>query len=186
MSSGPSRTSRLSPSRGSRSAPCSPAREEPADGEGTAGTRSAAKSLYKPRRDHCREQADSRGRTAQKEKSPCSLHRPPRSPAGSSPFSAVPPEQHSHAHRAFPASHLPSASKPSDQKLEELWKKSPQRKLEQLKKRIQEQKQKQQAASQEQKCLISACAEEPLQKGALKRKVCRARSAPPASAYRGQ
>lgn len=179
MSSGPSRMSPLSPSRGSRSAPCSPV-----DGEGTAGSRSPAKSLYKPRRDNFREQADSRSHTAQKEKSPCSLHHPPRSPAESSPCSAVPPEQHSHAHSTFPPSHLPSASKPSDKKLGELWKKSPQRKLEQLKKRIQEQKQKQQAASQ--KCLISDCAQEPLQKRAVKRKVCRAGSAPPAPAYRGQ
>ncbi|XP_065710067.1 coiled-coil domain-containing protein 187 isoform X2 [Patagioenas fasciata] len=177
MSFGPSRMSPLSPSRGSRSAPCSPL-----DGEGTAGTRSPAKSLYKPRRDSFREQADLRGRTTQKEKSPCCLHHPPCSPAESSPFSAVPPEQRSHAHSTFPPSHLPSASKPSDRKLEELWKTSPQRKLEQLKKRIQEQKQKQQAASQ--KCLISACAQEPLQKRAVKRKVCRAGSAPPAPAYR--
>nr|XP_021135683.1 centrosome-associated protein 350-like isoform X6 [Columba livia] len=177
MSSGPSRMSPLSPSRGSRSAPCSPV-----DGEGTAGTRSPAKSLYKPRRDNFREQADSRSHTAQKEKSPCSLHHPPRSLAESSPCSAVPPEKHSHAHSTFPPLHLPSASKPSDKKLGGLWKKSPQRKLEQLKKRIQEQKQKQQATSQ--KCLISACAQEPLQKRAVKRKVCRAGSAPPAPAYR--
>ncbi|KAM6117388.1 coiled-coil domain-containing protein 187 [Phoenicopterus ruber ruber] len=159
----------------SRSAPCSPARKEAADGEGTAGTWSPAKSLDKPRRDNFRKQVDSRGRTVQKEKSPCSLHHPPHSPAGSSPFSAV----------LLPTYHLSSASKPRDQKLEELWKKSPQKKLEQLKKRIQEQKQKQQAASQEQKCLISAYAKEPLQKRPLKRKVCKVASAPPAPVYRG-
>lgn len=86
----------------------------------------------------------------------------------------------------LPTYHLPSASRPSDQKLEELWKKSPQKKLEQLKKRIQEQKQKQQAASQEQKCPTSAYAKEPPQKRPLKRKVCKVASAPPAPAYRGQ
>ncbi|KAM6237719.1 coiled-coil domain-containing protein 187 isoform 3-T3 [Spheniscus humboldti] len=79
----------------------------------------------------------------------------------------------------------PACSRPSDQKLEDLWKKSPQKKLEQLKKRIQEQKQKQQGASQGQKCLISAYAKEPPQKRPLKRKVCKVASVPPAPVYRG-
>ncbi|KAM9271259.1 coiled-coil domain-containing protein 187 [Morus bassanus] len=172
------------------SAPCSLARREAADGEGTAGTRSSAKGLYKPRRDNFREQADSRGRTVQKEKSPCSQRHPPHSPAGSSPFSAVTRGSQSNVPMPtavlLPTDHLSSASRASDQKLEELWKKPPQKKLEQLKKRIQEQKQKQQAASQEQKCLISAYAKEPQQKRPLKRKVCKVASAPPAPVYRGQ
>ncbi|KAM7087784.1 coiled-coil domain-containing protein 187 isoform 2-T2 [Ciconia maguari] len=189
MSSGPSRMTPLSPRGDSRSAPCSSARREAADGEGTAGTRSPAKSLDKLRRDNFGEQADSRGRTVQKEKCPCSLHHPPHSPAGSSPFSAVPHGSRSNAPVPtavlLPTYHLSSASRLSDQKLEELWKKSPQKKLEQLKKRIQEQKQKQQAASQEQKCLISAYAKDPPQKRPLKRKVCKVASAPPAPVYRG-
>ncbi|KAM9256715.1 coiled-coil domain-containing protein 187 [Cariama cristata] len=173
----------------SRPAPCSPAWKEAVDAEGTAGTWPPAKSLYRPRRDDFREQADSRGHTVQKEKSPCSLHHPPHSPAGSSPFSAVPCGSWSNGPVPtavlLPTYHLSSASKPSDQKLEELWKKSPQKKLEQLKKRIQEQKQKQQAAPQEQKCLISAYAKEPLQKRPMKRKVCKVASAPPAPVRRG-
>ncbi|XP_054705081.1 coiled-coil domain-containing protein 187 isoform X6 [Grus americana] len=173
----------------SRSAPCSPARREAADGEGTAGTWSPAKSLYRPRRDNFREQADSRGRRVQKEKSPCSLHHPPHSPVGSSLFSGVLRGSQSNAPMPMavllPTCHFSSASKSSDQKLKNLKKKSPQKKLEQLKKRIQEQKQKQQAASQEQKFLISAYAKEPLQKRPLKRKVCKVASAPPAPVYRG-
>ncbi|CAM9666893.1 unnamed protein product [Bubo scandiacus] len=172
VSSGPSRMIPLSLRGESHSAPCSPARREAADGKGTPGTRSPAKSLYRSRR----EQADSRGRTVQKEKSPCSLHHPPHSLAGNGPFSAV----------LLPTYHRSSASRPRDQKREESWRKSPQKKLEQLKKRIQEQKQKQQAASQEAKCLISAYAKEPLQKRPLKRKVCKMASAPPAPVYRGQ
>ncbi|KAM6047538.1 coiled-coil domain-containing protein 187 [Theristicus caerulescens] len=190
VSSGPSRMTSLSPRGDSRSAPCSPARREAVDGEGTAGTWSPAKILYKPRRDNSREQADSRGRTVQKEKSPCSLHHPPHAPAGSSLFSAVPCGGRSNAPVPtavlLPTYHLSSTRRPSDQKLEELRKKSHQKKLEQLKKRIQEQKQKQQAASQEQKCLISAYAEEPPQKRPLKRKVCKVASAPPAPVYRDQ
>jgi len=174
----------------SRSAPCSPARREAAGGEGTPGTRSPAKTLYKPRRGNFREQADSRGRTGQKEKCPCSLHRPPHSPAGSSPFSALPHSSWDNAPMPtavlLPAYRPSPASRPNHQKLGELGKKSPQKKLEQLKKRIQEQKEKQQAASQEQKFLISAYAEEPLQQRPLKRKVCKVASAPPAPAYRGQ
>ncbi|GAB0198558.1 coiled-coil domain-containing protein 187 [Grus japonensis] len=173
----------------SRSAPCSPAWREAADGEGTAGTWSPAKSLYRPRRENFREQADSRGRRVQKEKSPCSLHHPPHSPVGSSLFSAVLRGSQSNAPMPMavllPTCHFSSASKSSDQKLKNLKKKSPQKKLEQLKKRIQEQKQKQQAASQEQKFLISAYAKEPLQKRPLKRKVCKVASAPPAPVYRG-
>ncbi|XP_074968196.1 uncharacterized protein LOC142065683 isoform X4 [Phalacrocorax aristotelis] len=190
MSSGPPQMTPLSPREDSCSAPCSPARREAVDGEGTAGTWSSAKGLYKPRRDNFREQADSRGRTVQKEKSPCSLRHPPHNPAGSSLFSAVPRGSQIDAPAPtavlLPIDHLPSASRPSDQKLEELRKKSPQKKLEQLKKRIQEQKQKQQAASQEQKCLISSYAKEPQQKRPLKRKVCKVASAPPAPVYRDQ
>ncbi|XP_054076154.1 coiled-coil domain-containing protein 187 isoform X1 [Rissa tridactyla] len=190
VSSGPSRMTPLSSRGDSCSAPCSPARREAEDGESTAGTRSPAKSLYRPRWDNFREQSDSRGRAVEREKSPCCLHHPPRSPAGSSLFSAVPHGSRSNAPMPMavllPTYHLPSASRRSDQKLEELWKKSPQKKLEQLKKRIQEQKQKQQAASQEQKCLTSAYAKEPPQKRPLKRKVCKVASAPPAPAYRDQ
>ncbi|XP_064324564.1 centrosome-associated protein 350-like isoform X2 [Phalacrocorax carbo] len=190
VSSGPLQMTLLSPREDSCSAPCSPARREAVDGEGTAGTWSSAKGLYKPRRDNFREQADSRGRTVQKEKSPCSLRHPPHTPAGSSLFSAVPRGSQSDAPAStavlLPIDHLPSASRPSDQKLEELRKKSPQKKLEQLKKRIQEQKQKQQAASQEQKCLISSYAKEPQQKRPLKRKVCKVASAPSAPVYRDQ
>ncbi|KAM6372452.1 coiled-coil domain-containing protein 187 [Pluvialis apricaria] len=190
VNSGPSRMTPLSPRGNSRSAPCSPDRRETADGRGTPGTRYPAKSLYRPRWDNFREQADSRGRIVEKEKPPCRLHHPPHSPAGSSPFSAVPHGSRSNAPVPtavlLPTHHLPPDSGPSDQKLEELWKKSPQKKLEQLKKRIQEQKQKQQAASQEQKCLISAYAKEPLQKRPLKRKVCKVASAPPDPVYRDQ
>ncbi|XP_061208416.1 coiled-coil domain-containing protein 187 isoform X2 [Neopsephotus bourkii] len=124
----------MTPREDSSSAPCSSAGED-MDAEGTAGTWSSAKSLFRPRRDHFREQTDSGG------------------------------------------------SKPSAEKPENLWKKSPQNKLEQLKKRIQEQKQKQEAALQE-KCLVSAYAEEPLRKRGLKRKVCQVMSAPPAPAHR--
>lgn len=190
MSSEPHRMTPLSPRGDPRSAPCSPARREAADGRGTPGTRYPAKSLYRPRRDNFREQADSRGHTVEEEKPPCCLHHPPHSPAGSSPFSAVPHSSRSNTPVPtavlLPTHHLPSASGPSDQKPEELWKKSPQKKLEQLKKKIQEQKQKQQAASQEQKCLISAYVKEPLQKRPLKRKVCKVASAPPAPVFRGQ
>lgn len=190
MSSDPSRMIPLFPTEDSRSSPCSPARREAADGKGTFGTQSPSKSLYRPRGDNFREQADSKGHTVQKEKSPCSLHHPPRSPAGSSPFSAVPPGSRSNAPVPtavlLPTHHLSSASKPSDQELGDLGKKPPQNKLEQLKKRIQEQKQKQQVASQEQKCLISAYAKEPLQKRPLKRKVCKVASVPPPPVYRGQ
>lgn len=180
VSRGPSRMTPLSPRRDSRSAPCSPARREAVD-----GTRSSAKSPYRPRRDSFREKADSRGQTVQKEKSPCSLHPPPHSlfsavPHGSWSSTPVPTAVPLPTHR------LSSASKPSDQRLKELWEKSPPKKLEQLKKRIQEQKQKQRAASQEQKCLISTWAKEPLQKRPLKRKVCQVASAPPAPGYRGQ
>ncbi|KAM6110356.1 LOW QUALITY PROTEIN: coiled-coil domain-containing protein 187 [Pterocles gutturalis] len=177
----------LSPGGDSCSTPCSLARK---DGKGTAETWSTAESLCKPRRDSFGEQADSRGRTAQEGKSPCSLHHPPHSPAWSSPFSAVPPGSWSNAPLPtavlLPTHQLSSASRPSDQKLEELGKKSPQNKLEQLKKRIQEQKQKQEAASQEQKFLISAYAKEQPQKRPLKRKVCKVASAPPAPACRGE
>ncbi|XP_053940538.1 uncharacterized protein LOC128854126 [Cuculus canorus] len=171
----------------SRSAPCSPVRRETADGEGTARTWSPAKSLCKPRRDNFRQPADSRGRALQKEKSPRSLHHPPHSSAGSRPFLAVPCGSWSNAPIPIllPTYYLPSASTARDQKLDGLWKKSPQNKLEQLKKRIQEQKQKQQAASQEQKCMISPRTKEPMQKRPLKRKVCKVASAPPALPYRG-
>ncbi|XP_061867417.1 coiled-coil domain-containing protein 187 isoform X3 [Colius striatus] len=162
----------------------------PADGKDTAGRWSPAKSLYGPGRDHFREQADSRGHIIQEEKSPSFLHHPPHFPAGSGLYAVVPYGSCSNAPVPMavllPAYHLSSASKPSDQKLEELWKKSPQNKLEQLKKRIQEQKQKQQAASQDQKCLISVYAKESLQKRSLKRKVCKVASAPPAPVYRDQ
>ncbi|KAM6316256.1 LOW QUALITY PROTEIN: coiled-coil domain-containing protein 187 [Podargus strigoides] len=174
-----------------RGVSCSaPARREAVSGRGTAGTRFPAKSLYRPRRDNFRDQADSRGCTVQKEKSPCSLQHPPHSPVGRNRFSAVPCGIWSNTPVPtavlLPTYHLPSASRPSDQKLEESWKKSPQKKLEELRKRIQELKQKQQAASGDQKCLISAYAKEPLQKRPLKRKVCKVVSAPPAPVYRGQ
>ncbi|XP_062497462.1 coiled-coil domain-containing protein 187 isoform X2 [Pezoporus occidentalis] len=170
----------MTPREDSSSAPCSSAGEEDVNAEGTAGTWSSAKSLFRPRRDHFREQADSGGHTVQKKTSPCSLCHPPQCPARSSPCSAV---QHgSWSNVLLPACHPPSGSKPSAEKLEDLWKKSPQNKLEQLKKRIQEQKQKQEAALQ--KCLVSAYAEEPLQKRGLKRKVCQVMSAPPAPAHR--
>ncbi|KAM6399899.1 LOW QUALITY PROTEIN: coiled-coil domain-containing protein 187 [Rhynochetos jubatus] len=185
-----SRMISLFPGGDSCSSPCSPARTEAADGKGTPRTQSPAKSLYRPRRDNFREQADSRDHTIRKEKSPCSLHHPPHVPVGSSLFSAGPHGSWSSSPEPpavlLPTSHLSSASRPSDQKLEDLWKKSPQKKLEQLRKRIQEQKQKQRAASPEQKLLISAYAKDPPQKRPLKRKVCRVASAPPAQVCRGQ
>ncbi|XP_027587511.2 coiled-coil domain-containing protein 187 isoform X2 [Pipra filicauda] len=170
----------LSLREASHSAPSSPSRNWAVDGEGTAGPWAPAKSLCRPRRDNFGDQADSRGHTAQQERPPCSLHHPPYSPAGSRSFSAGPWGSWSN----IPMDHLSPASKTSEQKLEELWKKSPQNKLEQLKKRIQEQKQRQQAGPWEQKPLISA--KEPLPKRALKRKVCRVGSAPAAPAYRDQ
>ncbi|XP_065551501.1 centrosome-associated protein 350-like [Lathamus discolor] len=180
VSSGPSS---MTPMEESSSAPCSSAGEENVDAEGTAGTWSSAKCLFRPRRDHFREQTDSRGHTIQKKTSPCSLCHPPQCPAKSSPCSAV--QSGSWNNVLIPACHLPSGRKPSAEKLEDLWKKSPQNKLEQLKKRIQEQKQKQEAAPQE-KRLVSAYAKEPLQKRGLKRKVCKVMSAPPAPAHRDQ
>ncbi|XP_033374374.1 coiled-coil domain-containing protein 187 isoform X2 [Parus major] len=163
---------------------CSPASNRAVDGKGSAGTWVPAKSLDSPRRDNFMELGDSRGFPAQKEKSPCSLHHPPCFPARSSSFSVlfgsntpVPTAL------LFPTSHLSAASKAREQNLAELWRKSPQNKLEQLKKRIQEQKRKQQAASREQERLIFA--EGSLPKRALKRKVCRVVSAP-APAHRDQ
>ncbi|XP_027742937.1 coiled-coil domain-containing protein 187 [Empidonax traillii] len=170
----------LSLGAASHSAPSSPSRNWAVDGAGTAGTWTPAKSLCRPRRDDFGDQADSRGHRVQQDKPPCSLHHPPDPPAGSRSFLADPWGTCSNA----PMDHLSAASKASDQKLEELWKKSPPNKLEQLKKRIQEQKQRQQAAPWEQKPLISA--KEPLPKRAVKRKVCRVGSAPPAPAYRDQ
>ncbi|XP_032564554.1 coiled-coil domain-containing protein 187 [Chiroxiphia lanceolata] len=176
--SAPSRMIPLSLREASHSAPSSPSRSWAVDGEGTAGPWAPAKSLCRPRRDNFRDQADSRGHTAQQERPPCSLHHPPHSPAGSRSF--CPWGSWSN----IPMDHLSPASKASEQKLEELWKKAPQNKLEQLKKRIQEQKQRQQAGPWEQKPLISA--KEPLPKRVLKRKVCRVGSAPAAPAYRDQ
>lgn len=181
--SGPSRMSPLSPR--AASGRCSPARNGAVHGKGSAGTWAPAKSLDSPRRDHFRELGDSRGFPAQQEKSPCCLHGPARCPAGSSSFS-VPCGSSTPVPTALlpPTSHLSAASKARDHRLEELWGKSPQNKLEQLKKRIQEQKRKQQAAPREQERLIFA--KDPLPKRALKRKVCRVASAPPAPAHRGQ
>lgn len=179
VTSGPSRMSPLSPR--TASAPCSPARNWAVDGQGSAGF--PAKSLDRPGRANFREQGDPRGHTAQKEKSPCYLHHPPHCHSGSSSF-PVPWGSNIPMALLLPTSHLSAASKARGQKQEELWRKSPQNKLEQLKKRIQEQKRKQQAAPREQECLISA--KEPLPKRALKRKVCRVTSAPPAPPYRGQ
>lgn len=177
MISGPSRMSPLSPR--AASGRCSPARNWAVDGKGSPGTWVPAKSLDSPRRDNFRELRDSRGFPAKKEKSPCSLH---HSHAESSSFSVlwgsntpVPTAL------LLPTSHLSTAR---DQKLEELWRKSTQNKLEQLKRRIQEQKRKQQAAPREQEHLVFA--KDPLPKRALKRKVCRVASAPPAPAHRGQ
>lgn len=169
----------MTPRDNSSSAPCSSAGEEDVDAEGTAGTWSSAKSLFRS----FKEQTDSRGCTVQKETFPCSPCHPPQCPARSSPCSAV--QCGSWNNVLLPACHLPSGSKPNAEKLEHLCKKSPQNKLEQLKKRIQEQKQKQEEALQE-KCLISAYAKKPLQKRRLKRKVCQVMSAPPAPAHRGQ
>ncbi|XP_071430619.1 coiled-coil domain-containing protein 187 isoform X3 [Pithys albifrons albifrons] len=186
--SGSSRMIPLSLREASRSAPSSPARDWAVGGKGTAGTWTPAKNLDRPRRDNFWDQADPRGHTVQKEKPACSLHHPPHSPAGSRSFLAVPGGNWTNTPMPMallpPTCHLPPASKASDQKLEELWTKSPQNKLEQLKKRIQEQKRKQQAAPREQKHLISA--QEPMANRALKRKVCRVGSAPPAPAYRDQ
>ncbi|KAM7033952.1 coiled-coil domain-containing protein 187 isoform 3-T3 [Acridotheres tristis] len=161
---------------------CSPARNWAVDGKGSAGTWAPAKSLDNPRRGNFRELGYSRGFPAEKEKSPCSLHCPP---GGSSSFS-VPCGTNNPMPTALllPTSHLSAASKARDQKLEELWRKSPQNKLEQLKKRIQEQKRKQRAVAREQERLIFA--QDPLPKRALKRKVCRVASAPPAAAHRDQ
>ncbi|XP_071622682.1 coiled-coil domain-containing protein 187 isoform X3 [Heliangelus exortis] len=183
VSSAPSRMSPLSPRR-------DPPWREAADGEGTAGTRPPSKTLERPRSDNFKEQADSRGCTVQRKQSPCSLQPPPHPSAGSSTFLAVPRGCWSNAPIPeavlLPTSHLSSASKPSDQRLEELWRKSSQKKLEELKKRIQEQRLKQQTAAEEQKSLVPACAEEPQQKRPLKRKVCRVVSAPPAPPHRDQ
>ncbi|KAM9522134.1 coiled-coil domain-containing protein 187 [Guaruba guarouba] len=175
--------SRMNPREDSSSAPCSSAGEEDVDAEGTAGTWSSAESLFRPRRDHFRQQTDSRGNTVQKETSPCSLCHPPQCPARSRPCTAI--QCGSWNNVMLPTYHLSSGSKPSAEKLKDLWKKSPQNKLEQLKKRIQEQKEKQEAALQK-KCLVSAYAKEPLQKRSLKRKVCKVMSAPPAPAHRDQ
>lgn len=163
----------------------SPARNWAVDGKGSAGTWAPAKSLDNPTRDNFRELGYSRGFSAEKEKSPCSLHHPPHSPARSSSFS-VPGGSNTPIPTALllPTSHLSAASKARHQQLEELWRKSPQNKLEQLKKRIQEQKRKQRAAAWEQERLIFV--KDPLPKRALKRKVCRVASAPPAAAHRGQ
>ncbi|XP_048181884.1 coiled-coil domain-containing protein 187 isoform X3 [Corvus hawaiiensis] len=183
VTSGPSRMTPLAPR--AASGPCSPARNWAVDGEGSAGTWVPAKSLDSPRRDNFLQQGDSRGFPVQKEKCPCSLHRPLLSCAGSSSFSVLcGSSTPMPTALLLPTSHLSAASKARDQKQEELWRKSPQNKLEQLKKRIQEQKRKQQAAAQEQERLIFA--KEPLPKRALKRKVCRVASAPPAPAYREQ
>ncbi|XP_063266277.1 coiled-coil domain-containing protein 187 isoform X2 [Prinia subflava] len=175
--SGPSRMSPLSP----RAAwgRCSPARIQAVHGKGSAATWAPSKS---PRRDNFRELGDSRRFPAQKEKFPCSLHHPPRSPEGSSSF-PVPCGSNTPVPTALllPTSHLWTASRAREHKLEELWRKSPQNKLEQLKKRIQEQKRRQQAAAREQERLVFA--KEPLPKRALKRKVCRVSSAPPAAAH---
>lgn len=183
VTSGPSRMTPLAPR--AASGPCSPARNWAVDGKGSAGIWVPAKSLDSSRRDNFRQQGDSRGFPVQKEKAACSLPHPPHSHAGSSSFS-VPCGSNAPMPTALllPTSHLSAASKARDQKQEELWRKSPQNKLEQLKKRIQEQKRKQQAAPQEQERLIFA--KEPVPKRALKRKVCRVASAPPAPAYRGQ
>ncbi|XP_050837097.1 coiled-coil domain-containing protein 187 [Serinus canaria] len=181
--SGPSRMSPLSPR--TASGQCSPARNWAVHGKGSAGTWAPAKSLDIPRRDNFRELGDSRGFPAQKEKSPCCLHGPPRCPAGSSSCS-VPCGSSTPVPMVLllPTSHLSAASKARDPRLEELWVKAPQNKLEQLKKRIQEQKRKQQAAPREEERLIFA--KDPLPKRALKRKVCRVASAPPAPAHRDQ
>lgn len=185
MSFVPLEMSSLPPKGCSCSTPCSPARREVAAGEGTAGTWLPAKSLYRSRRDSLAEPVDSEGHNTLKETSPFSLHHPPQSL-----LSAVPQGRWSNVSTPtavlLPTHLLSSSSKPWDQKLEESCQKPPQNKLEQLKKRIQEQRQKRRAASQEEKCLISACAKEPLQKRALKRKVCKVMSAPPAPVCRGQ
>ncbi|XP_023793736.1 uncharacterized protein LOC111936871 [Cyanistes caeruleus] len=162
---------------------CSPASNWAMDGKGSAGTWVPAKSLDSPRRDNFMELGDSRGFPAQKEKSPCSLHCPPCFPARSSSSVLFGSNTPVPTALLLPTSHLSAASKARDQKLQELWRKSPQNKLEQLKKRIQEQKRKQQAASREQEHLIFA--EDSLPKRALKRKVCRVVSAP-APAHRDQ
>ncbi|XP_057236847.1 uncharacterized protein LOC130582259 [Malurus melanocephalus] len=181
--SDPSRMTLLSPR--AVSGPCSPAWNWAVDGESSAGMWVPAKNLNRPRRDNFREQGGSRGHTVQKEKFPCSLHHPPHPHAGSSSFSVpwgsstpVPPAL------LLPTSHLAAASKARDQKQEGLWIKSPQNKLEQLKRKIQEQKRKQHAAPRGQERLISA--KEPSPRRALKRKVCRVASAPPAPAHRDQ
>ncbi|XP_021269387.1 coiled-coil domain-containing protein 187 isoform X3 [Numida meleagris] len=135
------------------------------------GTQPPALSL----REDFGEWVDSGGHTVQKGKHPCSPHHTPCPLAGSSPFSAPVPVA-----VLLPVCYPSSASSPSDQKLDGLPRKSPWKKLEQLKKKIQEQKkQNQQAASQGQKCLTASCAREPLQDRPLKRKVCRL-PAPPA------
>lgn len=181
-SSVPPGTVPLSPRGHPRSAPRGPARRQPADGEGTAGTWSPATSLCRARRDGFREQMDSRSRAGQKGKCPRSPHHPAPSPVGRGRFSAPVPTA------GMPCVYCPApGSGPSDQKLEGLWKKSPQKKLEQLRKKIQEQKQKQQAASQAQECQAAAQAAGGLpQKRPLTRKVCAAVSAPPAPVCRGQ
>ena len=134
---------------------------------------------HSPREDF-RERTDSGGHEVQKGKHLCSPHHTHCPLAGSSQISAPVPMA-----VLLPVHYLPSASSPSDQKLEELRRKSSWKKLEQLKKKIQEQKQNQRAASQEQKCLTASRARELLQDRPLKRKVCRVH-APPAPRPRGQ
>ncbi|XP_071310218.1 coiled-coil domain-containing protein 187 [Agelaius tricolor] len=179
------KSNEIAPAQRAASGHCSPARNCAVHGKGSAGTWAPAKSLDSPRRDNFRELRDSRGFPAQKEKSPCCLHGSPCCPAGSSPCS-VPWGSSTPEPTALllPTSLLAAASKARDQRLEELWGKSPQNKLEQLKKRIQEQKRKQQAAPWEQERLVFA--KDPLPKRAMKRKVCRVASAPPAPAHREQ
>lgn len=151
--------------------PTSPARMGAAN-----GTQPIAQSL----RGDFIEWADSGGHEVQKGKHRCSLHRTHCPLAGSSQISAPVPVA-----VLLPVHYPPPARSPSDQKLEELQRKSSWKKLEQLKKKIQEQKRNQQAASQEQKCLIASHARELLQDRPLKRKVCRV-PAPSAPCPRGQ
>lgn len=161
----PPSTAPLSPRGHPRSAPC--------------GMWSPVTSLCRARRDSFGEQMDSSSRAGQKGKFPHFPHHPAPSPAGSSQFSAPVPTA------GTPRMYGPApGSGPSDQKLAELWKKSPQKKLEQLKKKIQ--KQKQQAASQVQECQAAARAGGLPPKSPLRRKVCTVVLAPPAPVCRGQ
>nr|XP_013801139.1 PREDICTED: centrosome-associated protein 350-like [Apteryx mantelli mantelli] len=181
-SSGSSRATPLSREGDSHSAPCSPAGREAEDGEGMAGTWSPAKSLYPPRTDNFRDQANSRkSHIAQLGKPACSLHHPSHSPAGSRSLSAVACSSGSSV-PVPTAVLLPTSCPPPASRLEEAWKKSPKQKLEQLKERIREQKQQQRAAAREQKCPNATCAKEPPRKRTVRRVV----SAPPAPAYRGE